>query len=117
MRFEEKGEKMWIINLLTGLFVFFLGLVIRIFKMSYLIAGYNTASKEEKKKYNEEKVIKYVGNLVMISSAFLIIGGLLSLLFNATQETIITGSWLFFAVFIIGGVIYFNISGYAKNKE
>jgi hypothetical protein len=105
---------MWIINLLTGLFVFFLGLIIRIFKMSYLIAGYNTASKEEKKKYNEEKLIKYVSNLLMISSAFLIIGSLLSILFDAIQETIIIGSWLFFIIFIIGGVIYLNVSGCVK---
>jgi cytochrome c biogenesis factor len=107
---------MWIINLLTGLFLIFLGLTIRIFKMSYLIAGYNTASKEEKRKYNEEKLIKYVSNLLMISSAFIIIGGLLSIIFNAIQETIFIGSWLFFTIFIISGVIYLNVSGCVKNK-
>ncbi|HUS98764.1 MAG TPA: DUF3784 domain-containing protein [Candidatus Thermoplasmatota archaeon] len=105
---------MWIINLLSGLFVFFLGLIIRIFKMSFLIAGYNTASKEEKKKYDEEKLIKYVSNLLMISSAFIIIGSLLSIIFDAIHETIIIGSWLFFTVFIIGGVIYLNVSGCVK---
>jgi len=106
---------MWIINLFTGLFVFFLGLIIRIFKMSYLIAGYNTASKEKKEKYNEEKVIKYVSNLLMFSSAVLIIVGLLSMLVNALEDTIFIGSWIFFTILIIGGVVYFYISGYAKN--
>ncbi len=108
---------MWIISLVTGLFSFFIGLIIRIFKMSYLIAGYNTASEEEKRKYNEEKVIKFVSNLIMISSAFFIIGSLLSLLFVAIQETIFFGSVIFFTGCIIGGVIYFNISGYAKIKD
>jgi len=108
---------MLIINLLAGLFSFFLGVVIRIFKMNFLIAGYNTASKEEKKKNNEEKVIKFVSNLIMISSAFLIIGSLLSILFNAIEDTIFIGSWIFFTIFVICGVIYFNISGYEKNKE
>jgi hypothetical protein len=64
-------EEMWIINLVTGIFLFFSGLIIRIFKMSYLIAGYNTASKEEKEKYNEEKVIKFVSNLLTVTPQFL----------------------------------------------
>jgi hypothetical protein len=51
----------------------------------------------------------------MFSSAFLIIVGLLSILFNAIEDTIFIGSWIFFTILIIGGVIYFNISGYAKN--
>jgi Domain of unknown function (DUF3784) len=117
MRFEVKGEIMLIINLFAGLFTLFVGLIIRIFKMSYLIAGYNTLSKEEKKKYNEEKVIKFFSNLIMIVSAFLIIGGLLSVFFDVLQGTIFIGSWLCFTVCIIGGIIYFNIRGYAKNKE
>ena len=108
---------MWIISFVIGLFSFFMGLLIRIFKMSYLIAGYNTLSKEEKKKYNEEKVIKFVSNLIMISSVFFIIGSLLSLLLIAIQETIFFGSVIFFTGCIIGGVIYFNISGYARVKE
>ncbi|MCX6665403.1 MAG: DUF3784 domain-containing protein [Euryarchaeota archaeon] len=117
MRFEEGSDNMWIISLVTGLFVFFLGLIIRIFKMSYLIAGYNTASNEEKKKYNEEKVIKFVSNLILVSSAFFIFGGLLFLLFVGLQETIFFVSVIFFTGCIIGGVIYFNISGYAKIKD
>jgi hydrogenase-4 membrane subunit HyfE len=64
--------------------------------MSYLIAGYNTISKEEKRKYNEEKIINYVSNLIMISSLFIIIGGLFSIIFDAMQETIFIKSWLFF---------------------
>jgi hypothetical protein len=108
---------MWMIDLVAGLFLFFFGLIIRIFKMSFLIAGYNTLSKEGKTKYNEEKVIKFVSNLIMISSAFLIIGSVLSIVYDAKQETIFMGPWLFFIVFIIGGIIYFNISGYAKIKE
>jgi hypothetical protein len=108
------NEELLIITFFTGLFVFFLGLIIRIFKLSYLIAGYNTASKEEKKKYDEEKVIKFVSNLLMISSVFFVIGGLLSILFDSHQETIFYASSLFLTVFIICGVIYFNISGYAK---
>jgi biotin transporter BioY len=114
---EEKGRKMWMISLISGLFTFFLGFIIRVFKMSYLIAGYNTASKEEKKKYDEEKVVKFVSSLIMISSAFFIIGCLLSLLISTMQETIFFGSVIFFTGCIIGGIIYFNISGYAKVKE
>ncbi len=116
MRFEEGSDNMWIISLVTGLFVFFIGLIIRIFKMSYLIAGYNTASKEEKEQYNEEKVIKFVSNLFMVFSIFFIIAGLVSLLFVELQETIFFTSVICFTGCILGGVIYFNISSYAKIK-
>jgi Domain of unknown function (DUF3784) len=111
----EKNDRRNVDNKFSkGIFLLFSGLIIRIFKIGYLIAGYNTTSKEEKKKYNEEKVIKFASNLVMISSAFLIISSFSLILFDGIQETILLGSWLFFAVFIIGGIIYFNLSGYAK---
>jgi Domain of unknown function (DUF3784) len=105
---------MWTITFFAGLFVFLCGFSIRVFKISYLIAGYNTLSKEEKKKYDDEKVIKFVSNMIMISSAFLIIGGILSMLFEVEQEILFNGCWLFFVVSLFIGIIYFNISGYAK---
>ena len=105
---------MWAITFYAGLFIFLCGFIIKFFKMSYLIAGYNTLSKEEKKKYNEEKTIKYVSNMIMISSSFLIIGGILSLLFDSEQGILFNGSWLFFVVSIFVGIFYLNLSGCTK---
>ena len=54
-----------IINVGTILLLSVLGLVIRSGKGAFLIAGYNTASKEEKEKTDEKKLCKAVGNLLL----------------------------------------------------
>lgn len=95
-------------NLLTGVFIFFLGLAVKIFKASYLIAGYNTASKEEKAKYDQEKLINYVSGLLMISSLFLILGAAVSILLTEFQEGIIMASWIMFTIFILASLVYVN---------
>jgi membrane protein YqaA with SNARE-associated domain len=98
---------MWVANLLGGTITLFLGLIIRIFKASGLIAGYNTASKEEKSKYNEEKLTKYVGNMLIVSSIILLIGGFLSV-FAIIPNYLVSISWVLYSIVIIGGVVYMN---------
>ena len=94
-------------NLIGGIVILFFGLIIRIFKASGLIAGYNTASKEKKAKYDEEKLTKFVGNMLMVASAILLIGGLLSTL-ESTTNYIITLSWTLFFLVIMYMVVYTN---------
>lgn len=98
---------MWTANLLGGTIMLFFGLVIRVFKLSNLIAGYNTASKEEKSKYSEEKLTKYVGNILIIASVILLIGGFLAAYSNM-RIYIIAISWVLNSLVIIGGVVYVN---------
>ncbi|MDD3839115.1 MAG: DUF3784 domain-containing protein [Clostridia bacterium] len=98
---------MWIANILGGFTMLFIGLIIRITKASSLIAGYNTMSKEEKKKYDEQKLTKFVGNLLIASAVILLIGGSLSLNEGIAQYAI-SISWLLFTSVIIGGVVYMN---------
>jgi hypothetical protein len=104
---------MWAANLTGGAILLFLGLVIRYFKLSGLIAGYNTASKEEKEKYDEEKLIKYVSNMLLAASAVLLIGGFLSIFVNIPIY-LISISWGLFFVIILGGVIYMNVGNPVK---
>ena len=82
--------------------------------MSYLIAGYNTASKEEKEKYEEGKLINFVGNLLMMSSALLMLGVLMAILLGNYEESIILSSWIFFTIFLLAGVIYANTGNRLK---
>lgn len=79
----------------------------RVFKLSNLIAGYNTASKEEKAKYDEEKLTKFVGNLLIVSSLVLLLGGMLALLVS-NKAAVVNISWILFSLVIFGGVIYMN---------
>jgi len=104
---------MWIGNFLGGAILLFFGLIVRIFKASNLIAGYNTASEEEKCKYDEEKLTKYVGNMLIVSSIILLIGGFLSA-FTNISDYIIGISWALFVLVILGGVIDMNIGNRIK---
>lgn len=96
----------WIANILAGTIVLFLGIIIRAFNASGLIAGYNTASAEEKAEYDEEALTGFVGALLIAASAILLAGGLLAV---AGAPGFVAGaSWLLFLVVIIGGVVYLN---------
>ena len=54
------------------LILLIIGLFVKYKKVTWLISGYNTASKEEKAKYDVEKLTKYFGNfLFVLAGAFL----------------------------------------------
>ena len=99
---------MWQINILTGIFLLILGIIIIKFKMSYLIAGYNTSSKEQKEKYDEKKLVSYIGNFLIISSMILILGSILTFIFK--KSYLIFVSWILFTVYIIVMLVYLNVS-------
>lgn len=103
---ETQIDPVWIANILAGMVVLFIGIVIRAFNASGLIAGYNTASVEERAKYDEEKLTGFVGALLIAASAVLLAGGLLAV---AGGPGFVAGaSWVLFLVVIIGGVVYLN---------
>ena len=79
--------------------------------MTYLIAGYNIASKKEKNKYDEDKLVYYIGNLLMIASLILILPVILHFAFFSFEAKIFFASWMAFIISTIAGVIYINISG------
>jgi len=49
------------INLISGVTLLVLGLIIQTGKANFLIAGYNTASKEEQGKWNVKAMSKFTG--------------------------------------------------------
>ena len=71
-------------------------------KGSWLIAGYNTASEEEKKKYDEKKLCRTMGLFLLF------IGGILFVteLVNTTWFAIISG--IVICVIIVVFLIYAN---------
>ena len=95
----------WIINVGSILLLAILGLILRAGKGAFLIAGYNTASKEEKEKTDERKLCKAVGNLLLILAACWI----LPTIGMATGKMLLfwVGFTLSLVVCIIG-VVYMN---------
>ncbi|NLZ29652.1 MAG: DUF3784 domain-containing protein [Methanomicrobiales archaeon] len=100
----------WIANALGGVIVLVIGIIIRAFNVSSLIAGYNTASAEEQEKYDERALTRFVGNLLITASAILLAGGLLDVATGA-RGAIVSASWLAFVALLIGGVVYANTGG------
>ena len=82
-----------------------LGIIFLKGKGSFLIAGYNTASKAEKEKINEKKLCTCVGMLMFaLAGCFFIV--MLSDIFHK-MWILWLGLGLVFAV-SIGGIIYIN---------
>ena len=106
---------MVISNFLGGFIVLLFGLIIRFLKTSGLIAGFNTASEEEKAKYDEEKLTKFVGNMLIVSSLILLFGGVLTL-FISKPFLVMAISWVLFMMIIIAGVIYMNTGNRFKKR-
>jgi len=107
---------MAVCNLLTGLVLLLLGAAINRFNLSFLISGYNTASKEEKAKYDERKLTRHVGNLLMVSSGILIVSGAIFALFDIPEYA--AGiSWGLFILVIISGLIYINTGNRVKKQR
>lgn len=86
---------MWLMVSLGVMFLV-LGVMIKHFKWHWLIAGYNTMSKEQKKKVDIEGLSKLMGNYCFAMSGALIILGLLNHWgFNWAV-------WVFVALILIG---------------
>lgn len=92
-------------HLSLALFLVLLGCLIKYGKAAWLIAGYNTSSKEAKEQYDVEALCQGVGHILFALAGTLIIpaaGGF----FNA--EWAIHMGWIFFTLTIIAFVIYAN---------
>lgn len=74
-------------------------------KCSWLISGYNTISKEEKERYDEKALYKFMSNFMFIISACLGLIGI-SGYFNIRWLQIFSA--VLIVVVAFGGVIYCN---------
>ena len=96
------------------LFLLFLifGILLWKGKCAFLIAGYNTSSKEEKSKYNEAALCRFVAKLMFFCAICMLLFALAPFV----------GTWLMWltqAVMLIGiiaGVIYANTGNRFKKK-
>ena len=99
-----------IINISTSIIIIILALLIRFFNLKNLIAGYNTLSKEEKKKYNEKKLVQYIINMLIISGLIILVGAIPSLIKLKWEIEFFIASWIVFTLFIFVSVIFINLN-------
>lgn len=108
---------MELVLILSAVFLIFLGIILRVFKLSFLIAGYNTAPKKEREKYNEDALVKAVGNLLIFSSLILVLGYVLALSFKNLAEVIQIWTWVIYVTSILFALVYINNSSKIKKRK
>ena len=91
-----------------------LGLIFSQGKGAFLIAGYNTASKAEKAKYDEKALCRFMGKLMFALAAAWVPIALSALLDQ--MWLLWLGLGLFLAV-CIGGVVYMNTGHRFEKKK
>ena len=100
-------------NLFGGLLCLIIGIILRTGKANFLIAGYNTMSKEEQAKWNAKAMSNFIGWLLIIPSIVLLLG-CVPIWFNFFPLVFLAVTWIVFTAAILGGVIYMNLSSRFK---
>ena len=86
-----------------------MGIVVLIGKGDNLIAGYNTASKEERAKYNIKRLRGLIGGLLIV---------LAPMTFFLLKEVSMTAMWSFVALtFVMSIVVVILANTWAKKKN
>lgn len=98
-------ELIWI-----ALFFIALGICIKYGKMYFLIAGYNTLSKEEKKSYDMKKIASVFRNGMFGMSAILILGQILNFYVGLSKD-------LAFSCAMIVGIPYIVIRSNSRKYQ
>lgn len=102
---------MWIVHIVFALIFILLGLVFIKGKGAFLIAGYNTSSKEEKAKYDEMALLKFMGKIMFaFAGSFLIMA---TSDFFKSMGPLWIGLVIFFGITVFA-VIYANIGNRFK---
>lgn len=91
-----------------------IGWLIKYKKATWLISGYNTSSREEKQKYDVEKLCKYMGNFLFSLSSLLIIMAIAVSLASNYENEITTFGFVVFVITLIIGIIYLNTGNRLK---
>ncbi len=72
-----------VITIIIGVLIVVMALVLLSGRGSFLIAGYNTSSKEEKEKYDVKSMCRFIGKILLPIGLFLpciAIGGILKII-------------------------------------
>ena len=97
-----------------ALILFILGWVIKVKTVTWLISGFNTASKEKQKEYDTEKLCKYFGNFLYMLASIYLFWGIILLILPQYTDLIIWSGFISSFIGIVGGMIYLNTGNKLK---
>jgi small-conductance mechanosensitive channel len=107
--------EVWVTLGATALLMLVLGVILLTGKGANLIAGFNTMPKEEKEKYDKAALCKFIGKLLLVTAALILLMGAGIQLGYETQAAL-AGTGVMTAV-IIAAVIYANTGNRFKKKD
>lgn len=94
-------------NFWVGSILLVIGLINLSGKATFLIAGYNTMTREEKAKRNIKAISRFLGEILIVNALNLIIGGILYL--SGILSIALHISWVLFIVILIFQIVYLNV--------
>jgi len=95
----------------TGLLLVILGYLMKVKQWSWLIAGYNTSSEEEKAKYDTVALCNGVGNFMYFLGLVVFVASFGHFL---ESRWIASMAWGLFVLAVIVFIVYANIAGRYK---
>lgn len=97
-----------IVSIIIAILLLTMGIIILIGKGDNLIAGYNTASKEEKAQYDIKRLRGLIGGVLIVLAPVMIL---------TLREESMTSTWAFIAVtFVLCIVVVILANTWAKKK-
>ena len=102
------------INISVVLLLFTIGYFIKVKKVTWLISGYNTASKEEKVKYDIDKLCHHMGNFIYLLALVWAVMTVFTIIFVKQIAIIMIISTVVFTFVIVGGIIWLNTNNRVK---
>lgn len=97
-----------IVSIIIAALLLIMGIIILIGKGDNLIAGYNTASKEERAQYNIKRLRGLIGGVLIVLAPVMIL---------TLREESMTSTWAFIAVTIVLCIVVVILANtWAKKK-
>lgn len=95
----------FMVHLTTGLLLVGIGYLLKYKKWSWLIAGFNTSSKEEKAKYDELSLCEFMGKFMFVLAGIIFVAALGAYIDISWMVML---SWVLFVVVTIAALVYMN---------
>ena len=92
-------------SLINALLLAIVGAIIRSGKASWLIAGYNTMTKEEKEKYNQKGLSRFISNVIFICAFIEVVEARVQYLKHMPAAVV---GYILIVALVVGAAIYAN---------
>ena len=97
-----------IVSIIIAVLLLTMGIIVLVGKGDNLIAGYNTASKEEKAQYNIKRLRGLIGGVLIVLAPVMVL---------TLREESMTSTWAFIAVTIVLCIVVVILANtWAKKK-